>query len=69
MVTNDWTHAIISPLFKSKDDKLDNYGGISIFQVIVKLFQRVLYRQITSHFDRNCSFVDPTPRFQNKSFF
>ena len=59
MVTNDWKHAFISPLFKGKSalDQLDNYRGISILQVIVKLFKQVLWRQITTHFDRNCSFA------------
>ena len=36
MVTNDWKHAIISPIFKGKDarDELDNFRDISILQVI-----------------------------------
>ena len=58
MVTNDWKHAIISPLFKGKGarDELDSYRGISILQVIAKLFERILCTQIASHFDRNMSF-------------
>ena len=58
--TNDWQHAIISPLFKGKGarDELDNYRGISILQVIAKLFERILCAQVTCHFDRNCLFVD-----------
>ena len=44
MVTKDWKNAIISPLFKGKGarEELDIYRGISILQVIVKLFERVL---------------------------
>ena len=43
VVTYDWKYAIISPLIKGKDvrDELDNYLGISILQVIVKLFERI----------------------------
>ena len=60
MVTNDWKHAIISPLFKGKGarNESDKYRGISILQVIAKLFERVLCTQITSHFDCNRLFVD-----------
>ena len=60
VVTNDWKYAIISPLFKGKGarDQLANYRGISILQVIAKLFERVLCSQITSHFDSNSLFVD-----------
>ena len=58
--TSDWKYAIISPIFKGKGvrDELDNYRGIIILQVIAKLFERILCGQITSHFDRNCLFVD-----------
>ena len=64
--TNDWKHAIISPLFKGKGarDELDNYRGISILQVIAKLFERILCTQITAHFDRNCLFVDQQHGFR-----
>ena len=60
MVTNDWNHAIISLLFKGKGDRdeLDNYRGISFLQVIAKFFERLLFTQITAHFDRNCLFFD-----------
>ena len=66
MVTNDWKHAIISPLFKGKGarDELDNYRGISILQVIAKLFERILCGQITSHFDHNCLFADQQHGFR-----
>ena len=59
VVTNDWKFAIISPLFKGKGarDELDNYRGISILQVIAKLFERILCTQITAHFDRNRLFI------------
>ena len=59
MVTNDWKHAIISPLFKAKGarDELDNYRGMSFLQVIAKLFDRILSGQIFSHFDHNCLFA------------
>ena len=66
MVTNDWKHTIISPLFKAKgaQDELDNYRGISILQVIAKLFERILCGQITSHFDHNCLFADQQHGFR-----
>ena len=60
MVTNDWKHVIIRPLFKGKGARgeLDNYHGISILQVIAKLFERILCAQVISLFDRNFLFID-----------
>ena len=70
MATNDWKHIIISPLFKRKgaSNELDNYRGISILQVITKLFEIVLCTQITAHFDRNCLFVDQQHGFRTYNF-
>ena len=66
VVTNDWKYAIISPLFKGKGarDELDNYRGISILQVIAKLFEQVIISQIKSHFDSNSLFVDQQHGFR-----
>ena len=66
VVTNDWKYAIISPLLKGKGarDELDNYRGISILQVIAKLFEQVLCSHITSHFDSNYHFVDQQHGFR-----
>ena len=66
VVTIDWKYAIISHLFKGKGarDELENYRGNIILQVISKLFERILCDQITSHFDRNCLFVDQKHGFR-----
>ena len=45
-------------------DELYNYRGISILQVIEKLFERVLCSQITSHFESNSLFVNQQHGFR-----
>ena len=66
MVTNDWKHAFISPFFKGKGarDELDSYRGISILQVIAKIFEPILCAKVISHFDSNCLFVDQRHGFR-----
>ena len=65
MAANNWKHAIISNLFKGKDarDELYIYRGISILQVISKMFAKILLHR-TAHFDRNRLFVDQQHGFR-----
>ena len=46
--------AKIIPILKSKNDLLiENYRPISILPAISKIFEKVIYNQLTSHFDNN----------------
>ena len=47
------------------EEGFDNYRGISNLQVIAKLFERILCAKVTSHFDRNCLFVDQQHGFKS----
>lgn len=66
-ITNSWKFAIITPLFKGKGqiDECDNYRGISVLQQIVKLFERILAKQITHYFDSEALFCDQQHGFRS----
>ena len=54
-IPDEWKCAIVLPLYKNKGDKNDinNYRGISILSPIVKIFERILSKQITNYFNCN----------------
>ncbi len=49
---DEWKFAIVTPLYKNKGDKTDpnNYRGISVLPPLAKVFERLLAKQIRSHF-------------------
>ena len=55
IIPDEWKCAIVIPLYKNKGNKQDmnNYRGISILPIIVKIFERILSKQITNYFINN----------------
>ena len=49
----DWKTAGVIPLFKNgQRSVLDNYRPISIFPVVSKIMERLLYNQISDYFTK-----------------
>ena len=51
---NDWKTAKVTPLFKKgiKSDP-NNYWPISVIPIISKVFERIVYNQLSHHLDDN----------------
>ena len=51
---NDWKTAKVTPLFKKgiKSDP-NNYRPISVIPIISKVFERIVYNQLSHHLDDN----------------
>ena len=47
----EWTHAIVTPLYKKKGPVtlMNNYRGISILTLIAKLFEKLIFSQISNY--------------------
>ena len=68
-IPDDLKYAIVFPLFKKGNQTVcDNYRGISILSPFAKIFERIISKQITSHFDENKLFCNQQHGFrQNHS--
>lgn len=61
--------SIIKPLFKKDNkDNMSSYRPIALIPILSKIFERVIYNQINSYFEKNKLFVDSQKGFRkNKS--
>ena len=54
VVPTDWKVAKVIPLFKSGSTaEIDNYRPISILPTLSKILERVVYKQVMTHLERN----------------
>lgn len=49
--SDEWKSAVVTPLYKSKEDKCDlnNYRGISILSPFAKIFEKILATQVIDY--------------------
>ena len=68
-IPSEWKLAFVTPLLKKGDPLVcDNYRAISVISPLCKIFEKLLARQITKHFDENSLFVSDQHGFRkNKS--
>ena len=61
----EWKTAIVTPLYKNKGqaDDMNNYRSISVLSPLAKIFEKILAKQMTIHFET--SFVN----FDNKLLY
>ena len=54
-IPDEWKFAVITPLYKNKDDKddLNNSRGIAVLPPIAKVFERLIAKQIRANFQVN----------------
>ena len=50
-IPDEWKSAVVTPLYKSKEDKCDlnNYRGISILSPFAKIFEKILATQVIDY--------------------
>ena len=66
-IPTEWKSAVVTPLYKSKGVKhdLNNYRGISVIPPIAKLFEKIISKQITAHFENSNLFFDGQHGFRS----
>jgi len=51
---DDWKLAKVTPIFKQSDrSDMDNYRPISVISAIAKVFERIVYNQLSSYLSQN----------------
>ena len=63
--TTEWTKAVIAPLHKKGDiNDVDNYRGISLLNVLSKVFTHIVNRRLTGWVESNNVISDAQAGFR-----
>jgi hypothetical protein len=62
---DEWALARVSPIFKAGlKTELGNYRPISVLSAVSKVFEKIIYKQISKYFDDNELFTKYQSRFR-----